>query len=175
VFHDKIHNEMALHDLMSCFITCTCKWLYMFCCRCSYKNENELLQPQVGSFIGKHQNETAEESHVKKLKVDDDDKQRVRSGHHLSVSTVKNYNNKPTITLESDMEPSPPFYFNLHRHSPKGPKLLRVNTVIQFLRNAGYRASRTHFDREAVRTNASLSNLITVLTEAANVMCIKSE
>jgi tRNA G26 N,N-dimethylase Trm1 len=163
-----MHNKMALHDLMSCCVTCTCKWLYMFCCRCSYKNENELLQLQGGSFIGKHQNETAEERHVKKLKVDDGDKQSVRSGNQLPVSAVK-HDNKPAVTLESDTEPAPPFYFNLHRHSPKGPKLLRVNTVIQVLRNAGYRASRTHFDREAVRTNASLSTLITILAEAANI------
>ena len=147
----------------------------MFCYRCSYKNENELLQPQVGSCVDKHDNETEEEEddeerHTKKLKVDDDnDKESVRSGNQLAVLTVKNANNKPTVAVESDRQPAPPFYFNLHRHSPKGPRLLPVDTVIQFLRNAGYRASRTHFDREAVRTNANLSNLITVLTEAANI------
>jgi len=143
----------------------------MFCYRCSYKN-NELLQPPGGSCIDKQENETEEEeeeSHTKKLKVDDDDKESVRSGNWLSVLTVKNDNHKPTNTVQSCMQPAPPFYFNLHRHSPKGPKLLPIDTVIQCLRNAGYRASRTHFDREAVRTNANLSNLVTVLTEAANV------
>jgi len=141
----------------------------MFCYRCIYKN-NELLQPPGSSCIDKQENETEEEeeSHRTKLKVDDD-KESVRSGNQLSVLTVKNDNHKPTNSVQSYMQPAPPFYFNLHRHSPKGPKLLPIDTVIQCLRNAGYRASRTHFDREAVRTNANLSNLITVLTEAANV------
>ena len=154
---------------MHCYMNCTCKWLYIFCSRCSNKNDG-LLQPPGGSRIDKHENETEEEeeSHTKKLKVDDD-KESVRSGNQLSVLTVINDNHKSTITVQSDMQPAPPFYFNLHRHSPKGPKLLPVDTVIQCLRNAGYRASRTHFDREAVRTNASLSNLITVLTEAAKI------
>jgi tRNA G26 N,N-dimethylase Trm1 len=141
----------------------------MFLCRCGYKSENELLQPQGGTCIDKHQNETEGESHAKRLKVDNNDKQGVKSGNQLSVSAADSDSNKPITTLESEMEPAPPFYFNLHRHSPKGPKLLRVDAVIQFLRNAGYRASRTHFDREAVRTNASLSNLIAVLVEAASV------
>jgi len=157
---------------MSCCINCTCKWLCLFCYRCSYKNDKELLQPPGGSCIDKQENETeeGEESQRKKLKVDDDDdKESVRSGNQLTVLTVKNGNHKSTNTVQSHMQPAPPFYFNLHRHSPKGPKLLPVDTVIQRLRNAGYRASRTHFDREAVRTNASLSNLITVLTEAANI------
>ena len=144
----------------------------MFCYRCSYKKD-ELLQPSGGSCIDRQENETEEEeeeSHTKKLKVDDDDdKESIRSGNQLSVLTVKNNNHKPTNTVQSYMQSAPPFYFNLHRHSPKGPKLLPVDTVIQCLRNAGYRASRTHFDREAVRTNASLSNLMTVLREAANI------
>jgi tRNA G26 N,N-dimethylase Trm1 len=143
----------------------------MFCYRCSYKNDKELLQPPGGSCIDKQESETGggeEERQTKKLKVDDD-KESVRSGNQLTVLTVKNGNHKPTNTVQSHMQPAPPFYFNLHRHSPKGPKLLPVDTVIQRLRNAGYRASRTHFDREAVRTSASLSNLTTVLTEAANI------
>jgi len=156
----------------------------MFCYRCSYKN-NKLLQPPGGSCIDKRKppggscidkrkyETEEEESHTKKLKVDDDDdddvKESVRSGNQLSVLTVKNDNHKPTNTVQSYMQPAPPFYFNLHRHSPKGPRLLPIDTVIQCLRNAGYRASRTHFDRGAVRTNANLSNLLTVLTEAENV------
>jgi tRNA G26 N,N-dimethylase Trm1 len=96
------------------------------------------------------------------------DRDIFHSRNILSTSAIKNENN-PVITLDSDKDPAPPFYFNLHRHSPKGPQLLRVDTVIQFLRKAGYRASRTHFDREAVRTNASLSDLTKILTEAANM------
>jgi tRNA G26 N,N-dimethylase Trm1 len=99
------------------------------------------------------------------------DRESLHSGNLLSISAIKNENKNPEITLDSDKDPdpAPPFYFNLHRHSPKGPQLLRVDTVIQFLRKAGYRASRTHFDREAVRTNASLSDLMKILTEAANM------
>src|SRR5215469_2794263 len=101
---------------MRCYINCTCKWLCIFCSRCSNKND-KLLQPPGGRCIEKLENETEEEeSQTKKLKVDDDDKESVKSGNQLSVLTVK-----PTITVQSDMQPAPPFYFNLHRHSPKGP------------------------------------------------------
>lgn len=58
---------------------------------------------------------------------------------------------------------TPPFYYNLPRHSPKGPHLLPVDTVVQALKNVGYNASRTHFDREAVRTNANAQQLMEVI------------
>jgi hypothetical protein len=146
----------------------TCKLFSIFCCRCSCKDENKFPH-QERNFIDEHRNEKDNENQAKRLKVDDDDKETIKSTNLLSVSTVENESINPLISLESDKDPAPPFYFNLHRHSPKGPQLLRVDTVIQFLRKAGYRASRTHFDRGAVRTNATLSNLTTILTEAANV------
>lgn len=66
---------------------------------------------------------------------------------------------------EDYQEQAPPFYYNLHRHSPKGPQLLRVERAVQCLQKKGFRASRTHFDPEAVRTNASLQDLVEILRE----------
>jgi hypothetical protein len=149
-------------------VTCTHGKLFsIFCCRCSSKDENKFPH-QEENFIDKHGNEKDNENQVKRLKADDS-KETVKSGNLLPTDTVGSENINPPISLESEKDPAPPFYFNLHRHSPKGPQLLRVDTVIQFLRKAGYRASRTHFDRGAVRTSASLSNLMEVLTQAANV------
>lgn len=62
-----------------------------------------------------------------------------------------------------DKPVTPPFYYNLPRHSPKGPHLLPIDKVIQALNKAGYKASRTHFDREAVRTNADAVQLMNVI------------
>ncbi|XP_021922557.1 TRMT1-like protein isoform X2 [Zootermopsis nevadensis] len=140
--------------------------------RCSITNENNLPQPQGNNFVVKREHETEEENSVKRLKVHNDvpsDREILNSGKLISVSTIKSENMNPVITLDSDKDSAPPFYFNLHRHSLKGPQLLRVDIVIQFLRRAGYRASRTHFDREAVRTNANLSDLTKILTQAANM------
>lgn len=139
---------------------------FFFFSRCSCKNENKLPQPQEDNFT-----DTEDKNPAKRLKIVHDvpiDKEGPKSGNSLSISTFKSETNS-VIPLDSDKEPAPPFYFNLHRHSPKGQQLLRVDTVIQFLRKAGHRASRTHFDREAVRTNASLSDLTKILTEAANI------
>ncbi|XP_066993393.2 TRMT1-like protein isoform X2 [Anabrus simplex] len=60
---------------------------------------------------------------------------------------------------------TPPFYYNLHRHAPKGPQLIRLDKAVQCLQRAGFRASRTHFDPEAVKTNASLKELKEVLMD----------
>ncbi|KAJ1520547.1 hypothetical protein ONE63_003664 [Megalurothrips usitatus] len=54
----------------------------------------------------------------------------------------------------------PPFYYNLHKHSPKGPQMVKIDKVIVSLQKAGFRASRTHFDPLAVKTTASLTELI---------------
>ncbi|KAB7499383.1 TRMT1-like protein [Armadillidium nasatum] len=56
-----------------------------------------------------------------------------------------------------------PFYFNLHRHSPKGYDLGKINKIVKFLQSRGHRASRTHFDPEAIRTSASLKELTELL------------
>ncbi|KAL1132026.1 hypothetical protein AAG570_011636, partial [Ranatra chinensis] len=58
---------------------------------------------------------------------------------------------------------TPPFYFNLHKHHPKVPYQKNINKVIEELKKLGYRASRTHFDRLAVRTDAPLEKLYEVM------------
>ncbi|XP_027229225.2 TRMT1-like protein [Penaeus vannamei] len=60
---------------------------------------------------------------------------------------------------------SPPFYFNLHRHSPKGHDLGKINKVVEYLHRANHKASRTHFDPEAVRTNITLVEFTSLLIE----------
>ncbi|CAL4128229.1 unnamed protein product, partial [Meganyctiphanes norvegica] len=60
---------------------------------------------------------------------------------------------------------SPAFYFNLHRHCPKGYDLGKMSKIVEYLQNNGYKASRTHFDPEAIRTNARLSQLNTILLD----------
>ncbi|KAK7084021.1 hypothetical protein SK128_025152 [Halocaridina rubra] len=60
---------------------------------------------------------------------------------------------------------SPPFYFNLHRHCPKGYDLGKINKIVEYLQKAHYKASRTHFDPEAVRTNCSHREFTNLLLE----------
>ncbi|XP_068224251.1 TRMT1-like protein [Palaemon carinicauda] len=62
---------------------------------------------------------------------------------------------------------SPPFYFNLHRHCPKGHDLGKINKVVEYLQRANHKASRTHFDPEAVRTSCSLREFNSLLLEFA--------
>lgn len=94
----------------------------------------------------------------------DEDEESPAKKPRLECNSGFDENNHLT---ESAVSNTPAFYFNLHRHSPKGPQLLRADKVVQCLHQAGYRASRTHFDREAVRTNASLSDLLDVLKKCS--------
>ncbi|KAJ9576466.1 hypothetical protein L9F63_006679 [Diploptera punctata] len=144
--------------------------------QCSNKNDTKLptsVEEKV-EIIKDVVEEEDNENPMKKIKLDSgiSPEKDDRSKNVLTENIAEN-EKRIQLCLDLEKEAAPPFYFNLHRHSPKGPKLLRVDTVIQFLHKAGYRASRTHFDREAVRTNASLTDLVKVLTEAANVktMC----
>ncbi|NWW73833.1 TRM1L protein, partial [Climacteris rufus] len=57
----------------------------------------------------------------------------------------------------------PPFYYNIHRHSIKGMNMPKLNKFLNYLWEAGYRVSRTHFDPMGVRTNAPLAQFKTVL------------
>lgn len=43
--------------------------------------------------------------------------------------------------------------------------LLRLNKFLQYLTEAGFRVSRTHFDPTGVRTDATLEQFKTVLTK----------
>ncbi|GLH09042.1 hypothetical protein R5R35_012544 [Gryllus longicercus] len=88
----------------------------------------------------------------------------------LTDEKVEPPNKKLRLSSDEDtIEQAPTFYFNLHRHSPKGPQLLRVEKAVQCLQKKGFRASRTHFDPEAVRTNASLKDLVEILRENSSI------
>ncbi|NXB82850.1 TRM1L protein, partial [Donacobius atricapilla] len=56
----------------------------------------------------------------------------------------------------------PPFYYNIHRHSIKGMNMPKLNKFLNYLSEAGYRVSRTHFDPMGVRTDAPLAQFKTV-------------
>ncbi|NXG45613.1 TRM1L protein, partial [Psilopogon haemacephalus] len=57
----------------------------------------------------------------------------------------------------------PAFYYNIHRHSIKGMNMPKLNRFLNYLSEAGYRVSRTHFDPMGVRTDAPLAQFKTVL------------
>ncbi|XP_010130187.1 PREDICTED: TRMT1-like protein [Buceros rhinoceros silvestris] len=57
----------------------------------------------------------------------------------------------------------PAFYYNIHRHSIKGMNMPKLNKFLNYLSEAGYKVSRTHFDPTGVRTNAPLAQFKTVL------------
>ncbi|NXU94813.1 TRM1L protein, partial [Xiphorhynchus elegans] len=57
----------------------------------------------------------------------------------------------------------PAFYYNVHRHSIRGMNMPKLNKFLNYLSEAGYRVSRTHFDPMGVRTNAPLAQFKTVL------------
>lgn len=75
---------------------------------------------------------------------------------------------KPCLELSPEPDPAPVFYYNLHKHKPKGcQNLLKADVVINTLKQLGYRSSRTHFDRAAVKTNCSLRELQAALCQTA--------
>ncbi|XP_010153476.1 PREDICTED: TRMT1-like protein [Eurypyga helias] len=57
----------------------------------------------------------------------------------------------------------PAFYYNIHRHSIKGMNMPKLNKFLDYLFDAGYKVSRTHFDPMGVRTNAPLAQFKTIL------------
>ncbi|XP_048716558.1 tRNA (guanine(27)-N(2))-dimethyltransferase isoform X3 [Caretta caretta] len=65
---------------------------------------------------------------------------------------------------ESNAE-HPAFYYNIHRHSIKGMNMPKLNKFLQYLSQAGYRVSRTHFDPMGVRTNAPLAQFKSILVK----------
>uniref|UniRef100_G3NMW9 tRNA (guanine(27)-N(2))-dimethyltransferase n=1 Tax=Gasterosteus aculeatus aculeatus TaxID=481459 RepID=G3NMW9_GASAC len=59
----------------------------------------------------------------------------------------------------------PPFYYSIHRHSIRGMNMPKLNKFLQYLTEAGFRVSRTHFDPTGVRTDATLEQFKAVLTK----------
>ncbi|MEQ2208244.1 hypothetical protein XENOCAPTIV_008294 [Xenoophorus captivus] len=73
---------------------------------------------------------------------------------------------KPEVSLEH-----PPFYYSIHRHSIRGMNMPKLNKFLQYLTEAGFRVSRTHFDPTGVRTNATLQQFKSVLTKYSVPTC----
>uniref|UniRef100_S4RMN3 tRNA (guanine(26)-N(2))-dimethyltransferase n=1 Tax=Petromyzon marinus TaxID=7757 RepID=S4RMN3_PETMA len=59
----------------------------------------------------------------------------------------------------------PPFYYSIHRHSIKGMNMPKLNHFLASLTEAGFRASRTHFDPTSIRTDATLPQINAVLVQ----------
>ncbi|XP_010870788.1 TRMT1-like protein isoform X2 [Esox lucius] len=59
----------------------------------------------------------------------------------------------------------PAFYYSIHRHSIRGMNMPKLNKFLQYLTEAGFRVSRTHFDPTGVRTDATLDQFKAVLTK----------
>nr|XP_020464682.1 TRMT1-like protein isoform X2 [Monopterus albus] len=76
---------------------------------------------------------------------------------------------KPDTSLEH-----PPFYYSIHRHSIRGMNMPKLNKFLQFLMEAGFRVSRTHFDPTGVRTDATLEQFKSVLTKYSVPTCTKA-
>ncbi|XP_075033510.1 tRNA (guanine(27)-N(2))-dimethyltransferase isoform X2 [Mixophyes fleayi] len=57
----------------------------------------------------------------------------------------------------------PPFYYSIHRHAIGGLNIPKLNKILQYLAEAGFLASRTHFEPTGIRTNAPLATLKAIL------------
>lgn len=63
-----------------------------------------------------------------------------------------------------DVDSAPAFYYCLHKHKPVNAQtLVKVDRMIEMLHSQGFRASRTHFNRKAVKTNCTLRELQSLL------------
>lgn len=68
------------------------------------------------------------------------------------------------IKADTSLE-HPAFYYSIHRHSIRGMNMPKLNKFLQYLTEAGFRVSRTHFDPTCVRTDATLAQFKEVLTK----------
>ncbi|KAF7649169.1 hypothetical protein LDENG_00146060 [Lucifuga dentata] len=68
------------------------------------------------------------------------------------------------LKTEASLE-HPSFYYSIHRHSIRGMNMPKLNKFLQYLTDAGFRVSRTHFDPTGVRTDATLEQFKSVLTK----------
>ncbi|KAM4642755.1 TRMT1-like protein isoform 2-T2 [Discoglossus pictus] len=69
---------------------------------------------------------------------------------------------KKRLKNETHIE-HPPFYYSIHRHSIRGMNIPKLNKFLQYLSEAGFQVSRTHFDPTGVRTNATLATFKSIL------------
>ncbi|XP_061832060.1 TRMT1-like protein isoform X3 [Nerophis lumbriciformis] len=86
-----------------------------------------------------------------------------KAGEELSNAVKKL---KSDVSLEH-----PPFYYSIHRHSMRGMNMPKLNKFLQYLREAGFRVSRTHFDPTGVRTDATLEEFKSVLSKYSIPSC----
>ncbi|KAM4721565.1 TRMT1-like protein [Rhinophrynus dorsalis] len=63
----------------------------------------------------------------------------------------------------------PPFYYSIHRHSIRGLNIPKLNKFLQYLSEAGFQVSRTHFDPTGIRTNAPLATFKSILQQNSTV------
>ncbi|XP_040292302.1 TRMT1-like protein [Bufo bufo] len=63
----------------------------------------------------------------------------------------------------------PPFYYSIHRHAIGGLNIPKLNKILQYLSEAGFLVSRTHFDPTGIRTNASLASLKAILKKNSSL------
>ncbi|XP_063816133.1 TRMT1-like protein isoform X2 [Pseudophryne corroboree] len=77
---------------------------------------------------------------------------------HLEVNTNACKRLKTEIRVEH-----PPFYYSIHRHAIGGLNIPKLNKILQYLTEAGFLVSRTHFDPTGIRTNAPLATLKAIL------------
>lgn len=109
--------------------------------------------------------DTIDEGYKKRKNNENSSNEHSESETSLNSDFVKNGKKRLRLTenCETEPTPAPAFYYNLHKHSPKGPHLEKISKVIEILQQNGFRASRTHFDPGAVKTNANLPQLQSVI------------
>ncbi|XP_043985942.1 TRMT1-like protein [Gambusia affinis] len=99
---------------------------------------------------------------IKTLQSGEDGGPADQAGKRKSVEDCGNVVKKlkPDASLDH-----PPFYYSIHRHSIRSMNMPKLNKFLQYLTEAGFRVSRTHFDPTGVRTDATLQQFKAVLTK----------
>ena len=65
------------------------------------------------------------------------------------------------MSFDADM---PAFYFDLHKIFDKlGVPSKKFDTIINALEQEGYRVSRTHFNKDAIKTDADASAVFEIV------------
>ncbi|XP_046403799.1 TRMT1-like protein [Ischnura elegans] len=108
----------------------------------------------------KREAEENENKDVKRLRGNDWESKESEDESNLDEK-LNQYSDGDVIRTGSRPEEAPPFYLSLHhRLSGRGNgKVPRADSAVIRLREAGFRASRTHFDPCALRTNALPSDM----------------
>ncbi|CAC5419690.1 unnamed protein product [Mytilus coruscus] len=70
---------------------------------------------------------------------------------------------KKKTKLSPTEEPMPPFYYNLHAMKLKSVEHPKFSRLLEYLRQDGYKCSRTHLDVYGVRTNATLKQITDIM------------